>query len=212
VSTSIPSLEVLALYHAGVVRPRDLALRLGISAHAATEHIRRWRKCGLIAAASPMVSVGDCEACGRSIVKPVSRIGGRPQRVHPECRYSPRREETRSCVDCATTFGPPRRGPWSERCRRCQMRRKWGQDHHRGRLPIALRRAVIARDGHRCGICGRPVDASLRAPHPFCLSIDHVVPISAGGDDSLANLQVAHLLCNVVKGDRLPAWMERAAA
>jgi 5-methylcytosine-specific restriction endonuclease McrA len=212
VSTSIPSLEVLALSRAGVVRPRDLARGLGISAHAATEHIRRWRKCGLIAAASRMVSVGDREARGEAIVKPVSRIDGRPQRVHPGRRYSPRREGTRRCVECATSCGPPRRGSWSERCRRGQRRRKRGSHLHRGRTPVALRRAVIARDGHRCGICRRPVDPSLRGPHPLSLSIDHIVPLIAGGDDSLADLQVAHLACDIAKGDRLPAWLERAAA
>jgi 5-methylcytosine-specific restriction endonuclease McrA len=71
---------------------------------------------------------------------------------------------------------------------------------------------VIARDGHRCGICGRPVDASLRRPDPGSLSIDHIVPVIAGGDDALGNLQVAHLGCNVAKGDRPPAWWARDAA
>ena len=143
--------DALALYRAGVVRPRDLAALLGIPAHAASEHIHRWRKRGLIAATSPEVNVGDCEACGETILKPVSQIGGRPQRVHPECRYGRRSQESRSCPDCGTVFGPPRRGPWPERCRRCHDRRKWARDPHR-RLPVALRRAVIARDGHRCGI------------------------------------------------------------
>jgi 5-methylcytosine-specific restriction endonuclease McrA len=89
------------------------------------------------------------------------------------------------------------------------MRRKWDLDPHH-RLPETLRRAVIARDGYRCGICDRPIDPALRGSQPLALSIDHVVPIIANGDDSLGNLQVAHLGCNAAKGSSLPAWMAAA--
>ena len=49
------------------------------------------------------------------------------------------------------------------------------------------------------------MDRAFRGSHPLALSIDHVVPIIAKGDDSLANLQVAHLGCNAAKGSSLPA-------
>ena len=56
-----------------------------------------------------------------------------------------------------------------------------------------------------CGICGRPVDKSLRYPDPMSPTVDHIIPVSRNGDPvSLDNLQLAHRYCNRQKGDRLP--------
>ena len=55
-----------------------------------------------------------------------------------------------------------------------------------------------------CGICGRPVDFSLRYPNPMAPSIDHIIPIDRGGHPSdIDNLQLAHWTCNRQKGDKL---------
>lgn len=55
--------------------------------------------------------------------------------------------------------------------------------------------AVRRRDKGRCGICGKKVP---RAGQSF----DHIKPISRGGEHSFANVQLAHLLCNLRKGAR----------
>lgn len=55
-----------------------------------------------------------------------------------------------------------------------------------------------------CGICGRPVDKKLKAPHPLSPCIDHIVPVSKGGHPSdIENLQLAHWTCNRTKSDKL---------
>ena len=55
-----------------------------------------------------------------------------------------------------------------------------------------------------CGICGKPVDFSLKYPHPLSACIDHIVPIAKGGHPSdIENLQLAHWCCNRQKSDRL---------
>lgn len=61
---------------------------------------------------------------------------------------------------------------------------------------------VAERDGDRCGLCGRKVDMRRRNPHPLAPTIDHVLPISRGGDDTRANVQLAHRACNIAKGAR----------
>lgn len=63
--------------------------------------------------------------------------------------------------------------------------------------------AVLARrDGTDCGICGDPVDMSLRKPDLFRASVDHIVPWAKGGTHDPENLQLAHLWCNQAKSDR----------
>lgn len=55
-----------------------------------------------------------------------------------------------------------------------------------------------------CGICGRPVDKTLKYPHPLSPCIDHIVPIAKGGHPSdMDNLQLAHWTCNRQKSDKL---------
>jgi len=57
------------------------------------------------------------------------------------------------------------------------------------------------RDADRCGICGKRVPDKAY-PHPESPSFDHIVPLSVGGTHEAANLQLAHLGCNLRKGAR----------
>lgn len=55
-----------------------------------------------------------------------------------------------------------------------------------------------------CGICGKPVDKSLKSPHPLSATVDHIIPIAKGGHPSdIENLQLAHRNCNRQKSDKL---------
>ncbi len=55
-----------------------------------------------------------------------------------------------------------------------------------------------------CGICGRPVDKTLKYPDPYAATVDHIIPISQGGHPSdLDNMQLAHAICNRQKWDNV---------
>src|SRR5690625_1472658 len=55
-----------------------------------------------------------------------------------------------------------------------------------------------------CGICGHPVDFSLKPPHPMSPTIDHIIPIAKGGHPSdIDNVQLAHWTCNRQKSDKI---------
>jgi hypothetical protein len=61
---------------------------------------------------------------------------------------------------------------------------------------------IAARDGYRCGLCRRAVDMKKKWPDPKSPSIDHIVPFALGGDDTRANVQLAHFGCNAGKQAR----------
>lgn len=63
----------------------------------------------------------------------------------------------------------------------------------RATAPLS-RRAVFARDHHRCQYCGRPAE-----------NIDHIVPRSRGGPHAWENVVASCRACNARKEDHLPA-------
>ena len=71
-------------------------------------------------------------------------------------------------------------------------------DHRRNTrrpVPGSVRYEVLVKAHHKCELCG--VDASIRA-----LEVDHIVPKSLGGPDSLDNYQALCYKCNTNKGNR----------
>ena len=73
-------------------------------------------------------------------------------------------------------------------------------------VPRRFRRQVtntflFARDGYRCQYCHRG-NAELR--HRECLTRDHLIPLSRGGDNEWTNVVTACSTCNTRKGNHLP--------
>lgn len=64
---------------------------------------------------------------------------------------------------------------------------------YRKKIRAGVRRRVYDRDGHRCVVCGSEDN----------LTLDHIVPWSLGGADSVANLQTMCRSCNSRKGARV---------
>jgi hypothetical protein len=58
---------------------------------------------------------------------------------------------------------------------------------------------IYERDNWRCGICGTKVDKRLAFPHKMSASLDHIVPLAAGGSHTRRNVQCSHWLCNSQK-------------
>lgn len=53
-----------------------------------------------------------------------------------------------------------------------------------------------------CGICGKNINKNLKYPHLKSVSLDHIVPLSSGGNHIESNIQPAHFICNSKKGNR----------
>ena len=51
-----------------------------------------------------------------------------------------------------------------------------------------------------CAICGKPVDKTLKTPHPMSAEVDELIPVSRGGDPySFTNCRLTHRICNRMK-------------
>jgi 5-methylcytosine-specific restriction endonuclease McrA len=85
---------------------------------------------------------------------------------------------------------------WQEKNRRRRAAKRGGASE-----PYTLAEVAV-RDDFRCGLCGDSVPMTVRVPDPLAPTTDHIVPVSKGGDDTRANVQLAHFRCNSVKGNR----------
>lgn len=92
---------------------------------------------------------------------------------------------------------------WIERNRE-RMRDRYALRHARQvgapNVEKIDRREIYRRDGGRCHLCGKPAGDDYH--------LDHLVPLSKGGDHTKVNLRVAHPHCNLVRHDgRVPAQL-----
>jgi HNH endonuclease len=78
--------------------------------------------------------------------------------------------------------------PWEEPA---EDREEWASRY----IAADLRATILERDNHECVVCGSKKS----------LEIDHIIPISKGGNGSADNLQVLCRRCNRAKRNRLTA-------
>lgn len=79
----------------------------------------------------------------------------------------------------------------------------WG-----GRKVRDLARLAVSVYGSTCCYCHEPIDPAYSTEsiyghnHPKRLSLEHLIPRSRGGSDSIENLRPCHLGCNAARGAR----------
>jgi 5-methylcytosine-specific restriction endonuclease McrA len=117
----------------------------------------------------------------------------------------------RSCGGCGAAIDwlVKPKGPPPKLCGTCRVERlRTARRSHRRRREMRRRNGhepytmqeIAARDKRRCGICGGRVAMTKAVPNPKAPTIDHLIPLSEGGPDSKANVQLAHFLCNSLRG------------
>lgn len=88
---------------------------------------------------------------------------------------------------------------WKQtRSRQAQVKR-----FKKASAPNIVARLYYKHDG-LCGICKQTINLTIKHPHKMSLSIDHILPISKGGNNFQSNLQPTHLICNLLKSDNIP--------
>ena len=61
---------------------------------------------------------------------------------------------------------------------------------------------IAKRDKYKCHICRKRVNMDLDVQDIYSPTMDHLIPISVGGDHTYANIRLAHRICNSRKGNR----------
>lgn len=112
-----------------------------------------------------------------------------------------------SCNRCGHIWIP--RIPRPGKCPACNMALREDvqasrllQVRRRQKIPFRVRQAVLAKTGGRCYYCSHPI-SGRRA------TMDHVVMLVDGGDDSLANLLPACRKCNSARDRMTPEEMRQ---
>lgn len=165
-------------------------------------HYVQWQKKGEVKPfAWKWARAIDCVICGKPVTSQGRTCSERCLAV--AVRHQGQRLQKKSCERCGQKVdltGTSRHGTHLRRSdtRMCD-------DCYRAKArPHKMSVGILAqRDGNGCGICGEPIDLTLRHPDQMRASVDHVIPFSRGGTHSPDNLQLAHLRCNHVKSDRL---------
>ena len=139
--------------------------------------------------------------------------------------YVEQRIETRhrSCSDCGVDYCDwplSRMGQGSLRCQPCQEQ----SDRLSRKASKAKRKAVekgakgyafdvfdvFERDGWRCQLCDCSSPKRLRGTyHPSAPELDHIKPLSKGGEHTMENTQLLCRTCNMMKSDKSMTWAKR---
>lgn len=143
----------------------------------------------------------------------------------PICRECRRKARQRICESCGEQFEAHNRTDRPSAPQRfcsvvCRVNARRLYEHPRAASKASTRarkaqrrltwdgvtdQQIFGRDGWVCRIpgCARRIQPGLRHPDPMSASIDHIVPLSRGGDDVAANKRAAHLVCNTRRGAQM---------
>ena len=131
----------------------------------------------------------------------------------------------RPCKQCGAMFAPEygskRRSFCGDKCSK-----RWARKHREHNLNARARkllrrvygdawpehyesinkRKVFQRDGWRCQLCGCKIKRT-KSYHPQQATVDHIVPLSVGGDHMYVNVQAACMACNSRKSGNAQGQM-----
>lgn len=160
-------------------------------------------------------SLTQCEWCDRLF----DNSGTAKKYCSDDCMIKARRQRD-------TDKRVPRTIQWEQRqCKLCNKsfyanaarKRKYCTEYCSGKAAKLRRRAkkkkqfvedvniglLYKRDKGNCQLCGRKVNRDVDWNHPLAPTIDHIIPICAGGKHSYKNTQLAHRHCNTKKGSKI---------
>lgn len=171
----------------------------------------------------------SCKGCGCSFMG-LGRRRYCSEKCRPQRVVKPERDRNHSCERCGKTWignqhrfcsercgrllSRPRKGPFAFRCELCaevlltpqpntRVCRPCRRRFEKQRYQAARRKRIFERDGWTCYLCTGVLARDRVWPHPESPSLDHVIPLAAGGANGSHNIRAAHWRCNQAKGTKL---------
>lgn len=168
------------------------------------------------------VNSGFCKQCAAPFVLRFASHGFCSQKCKAACaaqkafasnveKHKRRAVESR-CTCCGCVFCPMYGASHAQMCSVCRSERKL-QDKRTHRLARKMRQRtqtveavnpirVFERDRWKCQLCKRATPRKLRGTlDDRAPELDHITPISKGGEHSYRNTQCACRACNLAKSD-----------
>lgn len=172
-------------------------------------HYQAWRRHGdpTVAKYEWSLRLAACAACGKPEIAP-----GMRKYCSSACQVSASRAQrdarnesrakTAPATSCVSCGAPLLTGRVNGRAVHSRTRRFCTDCRSKPRRSYRLAVDILAHyQGTDCGICGEPIDMSVRFPDKRCATVDHIVPLAMGGTDAVANLRLAHYSCNCRRED-----------
>ena len=112
-----------------------------------------------------------------------------------------------TCAECGEQFFPLPGKKNRKFCRALCLARHSSRNakhkrrvrlHGNGRKESISLAVLFKRDHGVCQICRRAVQPSAKG-WPSGASIDHIIPVSRGGEHTYENVQLAHIRCNTMR-------------
>ncbi len=161
----------------------------------------------------------ECEHCGATFTSYLPTVARWCSR---RCEWDSRTglEFGKStCCDCGVTFqvflktrSPRCRECWAERRKEQARAARTGNGTHRRRARkygveyVPFKKSnVFKRDKWRCQMCGKKTTKKHGNTHDDYPELDHVMPMSLGGDHTMENTQCLCRACNAAKSNKHPA-------
>lgn len=124
----------------------------------------------------------NCTVCGKSIMR--AHKSNRRPTCSPQCRHALSQQDYTRTSDYNT---------WAmERARRAGATI----------VEDINNLTVFERDKWTCYICNEPVNKDADCYDPRSATVDHIIPLSAGGQHTMDNVKLACLHCNSAKQNR----------
>ena len=108
----------------------------------------------------------------------------------------------KQCAECNIEFETKR-----VRQKFCSARchKKFRNESRRYKPGVKVRSVtrdyIMDRDNGLCQLCGERVEPMAHRTHPLYPELDHITPLSKGGDHCRENVWLTHRECNAQKGD-----------
>jgi 5-methylcytosine-specific restriction endonuclease McrA len=154
-----------------------------------------------------------CQTCGKQLDNHMRKRCVECNKEKARIDMYKRNATSRACTVCGKAFIPEHKGGGYAQC--CIEHKRIAQREQKKTSKTSRKakkrgayvapvnyKEIYARDNGRCQLCGKKVDPVTRDIHKNCGTLDHIIPLALGGTHEPKNVQLAHFMCNSLKGTR----------